>query len=100
MADRSARAALEALGQCAWASIHNIGSTASRAATRDTQQELNAERSAYDIRPARQTGIDLWPIAREYSQYAPLVDTPLWLRRLHADGGWRALRSAHHRRTA
>lgn len=41
----------------------------------DTQQELHAERSAYDIRPERSSGIDLWPIARDFSQYAPLVDT-------------------------
>lgn len=41
----------------------------------DTQDELNAERSAYDIRPERQTGIDFWNIAREYSQRAPVVDT-------------------------
>lgn len=41
----------------------------------DTQQELTADRSAYDIRPARQSGIDLWPIARQYSQYLPVVDT-------------------------
>ncbi|MDX2277185.1 MAG: hypothetical protein NW206_17200 [Hyphomonadaceae bacterium] len=41
----------------------------------DTQQELTAERSAYDIRPTRQSGVDLWPLAREFSEYAPLVDT-------------------------
>ncbi len=41
----------------------------------DTQQELNAERSAYDIRPTRQSGVDLWPLARDYSRYAPMVDT-------------------------
>jgi hypothetical protein len=41
----------------------------------DTQQELTGERSAYDIRPTRQSGIDLWPIAREYSRYLPVVDT-------------------------
>ncbi|MEQ1491197.1 MAG: hypothetical protein ABL932_11685, partial [Terricaulis sp.] len=41
----------------------------------DTQQELNAERSAYDIRPERQSGIDLWPLARDYAKYAPMVDT-------------------------
>jgi hypothetical protein len=41
----------------------------------ETQQELTAERSAYDIRPTRHSGIDLWPLAREYSRYAPLVDT-------------------------
>ena len=46
----------------------------------DTQQELTAERSAYDIRPTRQSGIDLWPVAREYSAYVPLVDT------LHGSG--------------
>ncbi len=48
----------------------------------DTQQELTAERSAYDIRPTRQSGIDLWPMAREYSRYAPLVDT------LHGSGAY------------
>lgn len=41
----------------------------------DTQQELTAERSAFDIRPTRSSGIDLWPIARQYSQYLPVVDT-------------------------
>jgi len=41
----------------------------------DTQDELHAERSAYDIRPARSSGIDLWPLARQFSQYAPVVDT-------------------------
>ena len=41
----------------------------------DTQQELSSERSAYDIRPTRQSGVDLWPAARALSQYAPLVDT-------------------------
>ncbi len=41
----------------------------------DTQQELTGERSAYDIRPTRQSGIDLWPLARQFSNYAPLVDT-------------------------
>jgi hypothetical protein len=41
----------------------------------DTQQELSSERSAYDIRPTRQSGIDLWPLAREFTHYAPLVDT-------------------------
>jgi len=41
----------------------------------DTQQELTGERSAYDIRPTRQSGIDLWPLAREYSRYLPVVDT-------------------------
>lgn len=33
----------------------------------DTAQELNDDRSAYDIRPERSTGIDLYPTAREYS---------------------------------
>lgn len=41
----------------------------------DTQQELTGERSAYDIRPTRTSGIDLWPLARQFSQYAPVVDT-------------------------
>ncbi|MGE0741322.1 MAG: hypothetical protein AB7O98_08270 [Hyphomonadaceae bacterium] len=41
----------------------------------DTQQELTGERSAYDIRPERHSGIDLWPVARQYSRYAPVVDT-------------------------
>lgn len=41
----------------------------------DTQQELTAERSAYDIRPTRSSGLDLWPIAREYSEFLPVVDT-------------------------
>lgn len=41
----------------------------------DTQQELSSERSAFDIRPERQSGIDLWPVAREYSQQLPVVDT-------------------------
>lgn len=41
----------------------------------DTQQELTDERSVYDIRPTRHSGIDLWPIARDYSRRAPVVDT-------------------------
>lgn len=41
----------------------------------DTQQELHSERSAYDIRPERTSGIDLWPVARQASKYAPVVDT-------------------------
>jgi hypothetical protein len=41
----------------------------------ETQDELTAERSAYDIRPERSSGIDLWPLARQFSQYAPVVDT-------------------------
>jgi hypothetical protein len=41
----------------------------------NTQDELSGERSAYDIRPTRQSGVDLWPLARQFSQYAPLVDT-------------------------
>ncbi len=40
-----------------------------------TEQELNAERSVYPIRPVRSSGIDLWPVAREYMQYLPLVET-------------------------
>jgi hypothetical protein len=40
----------------------------------DTQQELNAERSVYDIRPTRQSGVDLWPVVDEYNQYIPMVD--------------------------
>jgi hypothetical protein len=41
----------------------------------DTEQERSAERSVYDIRPARHSGIDLWPIARDYTRYVPLVET-------------------------
>lgn len=41
----------------------------------DTQQELHAERSAYDIRPTRSSGIDLWPLARQFSEHGPVVDT-------------------------
>lgn len=41
----------------------------------DTVQERSAERSVYDIRPERQSGIDLWPIARDYTRYVPLVET-------------------------
>ncbi len=41
----------------------------------DTADELNKERSAYDIRPDRQSGIDLWPIARQYKDFLPVVDT-------------------------
>ena len=41
----------------------------------DTQDELNKERSAYDVRPARTSGIDLWQTAREYREYIPVVDT-------------------------
>lgn len=40
-----------------------------------TQDELHAERSAYDIEPPRSSGVDLWPLARRFSQYAPVVDT-------------------------
>lgn len=40
-----------------------------------TEDELHAERSAYDIRPTRSSGIDMWPIARQFSKYAPVVDT-------------------------
>lgn len=40
-----------------------------------TQDELHAERSAYDIQPERSSGVDLWPLARQFSQYAPVVDT-------------------------
>ena len=39
----------------------------------DTQQELTAERSVYDIRPTRQSGIDLWPVIDQYN--LPMVDT-------------------------
>lgn len=41
----------------------------------ETQQELTGERSAFDIRPERSSGVDLWPLARDFSQYAPLLDT-------------------------
>jgi hypothetical protein len=40
-----------------------------------TDDELNAQRSAYDIRPQRSSGVDLWPLARQFTKYAPLVDT-------------------------
>ena len=40
----------------------------------DTQQELSAERSVYDIRPARSTGIDLFPVANGIKNYLPMVD--------------------------
>ena len=41
---------------------------------RETDQELHAERSAYDIRPTRQSGVDLFPIAKSLAPYVPLVD--------------------------
>lgn len=40
----------------------------------DTQQELSDERSAYSILPERSSGIDLWGIVRDNSDYIPLVD--------------------------
>lgn len=42
----------------------------------ETQDELNAERSVYDIRPAPSRGLDLWSWARRTGNYASLVDTP------------------------
>jgi hypothetical protein len=41
----------------------------------DTQDELHGERSVYDLRPVQKSGVDLWPLARRYSRYAPVVDT-------------------------
>lgn len=56
----------------------------------DTQQELTGERSVYDIRPTRQSGIDLWPVAREYRAYVPLVDT------LHGSGTYMPMVEGAH----
>jgi hypothetical protein len=41
----------------------------------DAQDELHAERSAYDLRPQTRTGIDFWPMAREYNGRVVIVDT-------------------------
>ena len=41
----------------------------------DTQSELYAPRSVYDLRPHPNSGLDLWLLARRYGSYAPVVDT-------------------------
>ncbi len=41
----------------------------------DTQSELHAPRSAYDLGPHPGVGVDLWLLARRYGRYAPVVDT-------------------------
>ncbi|NEX91580.1 hypothetical protein [Caulobacter sp. 17J65-9] len=40
----------------------------------DTESELHAERSVYDLRPTQQGGLDAWTLARKYKKYAPMVD--------------------------
>lgn len=41
----------------------------------ETEDELHAERSVYDLRPDPPSQIDLWKMARKYNRYAPMVDT-------------------------
>jgi hypothetical protein len=41
----------------------------------DTQSELYAPRSAYDLQPRPSNGVDLWLMARRYGKYVPVVDT-------------------------
>jgi len=41
----------------------------------DTQSELSAPRSVYDLRPHPNSVVDLWVLARRYGQYLPVVDT-------------------------
>ena len=41
----------------------------------DTQSELYAPRSVYDLRPVADSRVDLWTLARRYSHTLPVVDT-------------------------
>jgi len=41
----------------------------------DTEAELHAERSVYDLRPAPSQRVDLWKLARRYGKRWPVVDT-------------------------
>jgi hypothetical protein len=41
----------------------------------DTQSELYAPRSVYDLKPHPESGVDLWLLARRYGGYLPVVDT-------------------------
>jgi len=41
----------------------------------DTESELHAERSVYDLRPAASQRVDLWKLARRYGKRWPGVDT-------------------------
>jgi hypothetical protein len=41
----------------------------------DTRSELNAPRSAYDLGPQTNKGLDLWLLSRRYGRYLPVVDT-------------------------
>ena len=41
----------------------------------DTQSELTAPRSVYDLQPRASNGVDLWQTARRYGRYLPVVDT-------------------------
>ena len=41
----------------------------------DTESELHAERSVYDLKPVSKYHLDLWKLARHDSRYAPMVDT-------------------------
>lgn len=42
----------------------------------ETVDEQTRERSVFDLRPQRRTGIDFLPVARKAAEYAPLVDIP------------------------
>jgi len=42
----------------------------------DTQEEATRERSVYDMRPERRTGIDFLNTAETVAEYLPLVDIP------------------------
>jgi hypothetical protein len=41
----------------------------------ETEDELHAERSVYDLRPDPPSQIDFWKLARKSSRFAPMVDT-------------------------
>ena len=40
-----------------------------------TEDELNAERSVYDLRPAEGNRVDLWSLGRQYDILGEAVDT-------------------------
>jgi hypothetical protein len=42
----------------------------------ETVDEQTRERSVYDLRPGRSTGIDFLPVAQVAAEYIPLVDIP------------------------
>jgi hypothetical protein len=41
----------------------------------DTESELHAERSVYDLRAASKNRVDLWKLARHDRRFTPMVDT-------------------------